>query len=132
DEVTVTQQESQNDAAMWVILKGVTEGGKEKFLQEGPYPTSEVLKKLKSGEIRYADHCWRDGMAEWKALRDEPTFAGLPADDLESSVDLTPVGETDIQIPESIPLEDIGSVQFSSTEVHSMALEEPVPPEAGS
>lgn len=128
-EPTVTKAAPGADA-QWVILKGVQEDGKERFLQEGPYPTSEVLQKLKTGELRYSDHCWRDGMGEWKALRDEPTFASTPLEPIEGSVHLNSPVETDIEIPKSVPLEDIGSVQFSSTEVHSMALAESPPPEA--
>ena len=58
----------------WVVLRTVTESGKAKYTQMGPYPTAEVLRRIHSGEIRFQDYVWKSGMADWVIIRDVPSF----------------------------------------------------------
>ncbi len=54
----------------WVLLQRT---GKA-YKQKGPFTAAELRRLVKTGEARYSDYVWRDGMREWYRLH---TFAEL-------------------------------------------------------
>ncbi len=112
----------------WVILKQTQEEEKARFVQDGPFDTSEVLQKIQSGEIKYSDHCWREGYSEWKLIREEPELKGKgPAPDLMP--EQAKVQEADFELPDPALLEDFDpSIQFSSTQAVEWPSGEAPPP----
>jgi hypothetical protein len=58
----------------WIILSKVRET--KSFKQKGPFKTSEVKRKLKTGEVLWSDYAWREGMKEWYRVTALEIFHG--------------------------------------------------------
>lgn len=116
-------------ALHWVVLKEVQEDGKPKFLQDGPFSTDEVLEKVQSGELRYSDHCWREGFSSWRLIREEPLLQAAAA--VSSSFEeFSPPTQAAVELPRLEDIEEVsGSVQFSETEVLQASWGEDPPEE---
>lgn len=56
----------------------------KKGVQSGPVSLEDLRSKLASGELRFSDMVWSDGMSDWKPaseiveLTSAPTFGGAP------------------------------------------------------
>ena len=65
---------SQSHEDEWIILSKVKET--KSFKQKGPFKTSEVKRKLKTGEVLWSDYAWREGMKEWYRVTALEIFHG--------------------------------------------------------
>ncbi len=58
----------------WVILRKTKDFGPDKYLQEGPYSSDEVLKQIADGKLDYTDYIWKKGFDKWIRIGFIPEF----------------------------------------------------------
>ena len=103
----------------WIILSKVKET--KSFKQKGPFKTSDVKRKLKTGEVLWSDYAWREGMKEWYRITALEIFHGEAPD--MSSEDV--VTKTSPKLSQKEVLDNVEILQRPK-----MPMSEERPPEA--
>ena len=57
----------------WVLLRQDSQN-KKKYLQEGPFSTSDIRNLVQVGSIQYSDFVWKPGMSAWEVISSLEVF----------------------------------------------------------
>ncbi len=77
----------------WVLLTRNledTQPGRTRYVQSGPFTKTDVMEKIKTGEVRWGDFVWKKGFSSWEKLSRISEFNST----MEFVDDLTPTVPT--------------------------------------
>ncbi len=95
----------------WVVLKKTKESGPDKYLQEGPFSSEEVLSQIAKGHLQYSDYLWKKGFEKWIRIGFIPEFDRMRNLSEDSFVDQS------IPLPEISDLDNEDTVRISRDEM---------------
>ncbi len=84
----------------WVVLKKVKDSGPDKYLQEGPYSSDEIISQISKGKLQYSDYAWKKTFDKWVRIGFIPEFDRMRTLDENSFIDYK------VPIPELADLDD--------------------------